>query len=329
MAKLERCLVGGTFDRFHDGHKELLLTALDVAELVEVWITNDVMSAAKSPFLQSFEDRREAILSWADERITTHELEDNLGPAPIRKDCDGIICTPETLSNCQSINEIRLNNGLLPLEIIEVSHTLDETGGIISSTRIRAGLIDKNGKQWLKESDRSKTYLFHRGLDSELKEPAGELFLGPEQSPEVAMSAAMENIAPGGIIAVGDVSVETLLEMGVTPDIGLVDGMTKRSELIEKDNLSSFDILLKADNPAGAITPSLIDSIDAALHNDQTTCIEVDGEEDLAPIIVHLLAPLGTNVIYGQPGKGVVLRITSLAAKEQCRGLLSRFEVKE
>jgi uncharacterized protein (UPF0218 family)/phosphopantetheine adenylyltransferase len=329
MAKLERCLVGGTFDRFHDGHKELLLTALEVAELVEVWITNDVMSASKSPFLQSFEDRRESILAWADERITTHELEDNWGPAPVRKDCDSIICTPETLSNCQSINEIRLTNGLLPLEIIEVSHTLDETGGIISSTRIRAGLIDRNGKQWLKESDKSKTYLFHRGLDSELKEPAGELFLGPEQSPEVAMSAAMENIAPGGIIAVGDVSVETLLEMGVTPDIGLVDGMTKRSELIEKVDLSSFDILLKADNPAGAITPSLIDSIDAALHNDQTTCIEVDGEEDLAPIIVHLLAPLGTNVIYGQPGKGVVLRITSLAAKEQCRGLLSRFEVKE
>jgi uncharacterized protein (UPF0218 family)/phosphopantetheine adenylyltransferase len=329
MAKLERCLVGGTFDRFHDGHKELLLTALEVAELVEVWITNDVMSAAKSPFLQSFEDRREAILSWADERISTHELEDNLGPAPLRKDCDSIICTPETLSNCQSINEIRLKNGLLPLEIIEVSHTLDEVGGIISSTRIRAGIIDKNGKQWLKDSDRSQTYLFHRGLDSELKEPAGELFLGPEDSPEVAMSAAMENIAPGAIIAVGDVSVETLLNMGVTPDIGLVDGMTKRSELSEKVDLSPFEIILSADNPAGAITPSLIDSIDVALHNDQTTCIEVDGEEDLAPIIVHLLAPLGANVIYGQPGKGVVLRITSLDSKEQCRGLLSRFEVRE
>jgi len=327
MAKLERCLVGGTFDRFHDGHKELLLTALEVAELVEVWITNDVMSAAKSPFLQSFEDRREAILSWADERITTHVLEDKLGPAPIRKDCDSIICTPETLSNCQSINEIRLKNGLTPLEIIEVSHSLDEAGGIISSTRIRAGLIDKNGKQWLKESDRSKTYLFHKGLDSELKEPAGELFCGPEDSPEVAMSAAMENIAPGGLIAVGDVSVETLLDMGVTPDIGLVDGMTKRSELAEKVDLSSFDVLLSATNPAGEITPSLIESINAALHNDQSTCIEVDGEEDLAPIIVHLLAPLGTNVIYGQPGKGVVLRITNLAAKDECRSLLSRFEV--
>ena len=55
MAKLERCLVGGTFDRFHNGHKELLITALDVAELVEVWITTDIMSAAKSPILQSFD----------------------------------------------------------------------------------------------------------------------------------------------------------------------------------------------------------------------------------------------------------------------------------
>ena len=97
MAKLERCLVGGTFDRFHQGHKSLLNTALEVAEFVEVWITNDEMSAAKSPVLQSFEDRREAIIAWADERITTHELEDSLGPAPNRKDCDSIICTPETL----------------------------------------------------------------------------------------------------------------------------------------------------------------------------------------------------------------------------------------
>ena len=328
MAKLERCLVGGTFDRFHDGHKALLNTALDVAELVEVWITNDTMSTAKSPSLQSFEDRREAILVWADERITTHELEDSMGPAPYRRDCDGIICTPETLSNCQSINEVRLANGLTPLEIIEVPHTLDESGGIISSTRIRAGVIDNEGKPWLSDSGRVQTYHFHSGLDSELKEPSGELYLGPEDLPEVAMSAAMENIAPGGLVAVGDVSVASLLEMGVTPDIAIVDGMTKRKELVNKVDLSSFDVLINAYNPPGEITPSLISSIDTALHTDQTICIEVDGEEDLAPIIIHLLAPLGTNVVYGQPGKGVVLRITDLAAKNQCRGLLSRFEVR-
>ena len=97
MAKLERCLVGGTFDRFHKGHKVLLESALEAAEFVEVWITNDEMSAAKSPVIQSFEDRRESILAWADERITTHELEDNYGPAPMRKDCDSIICMLQKL----------------------------------------------------------------------------------------------------------------------------------------------------------------------------------------------------------------------------------------
>ena len=61
-------MVGGTFDRFHQGHKALLESALDAAELVEAWITNDEMSAAKSPILQSFEDRREAIIAWSDER---------------------------------------------------------------------------------------------------------------------------------------------------------------------------------------------------------------------------------------------------------------------
>ncbi|MBB70486.1 MAG: hypothetical protein CMB28_05200 [Euryarchaeota archaeon] len=328
MAKLERCLVGGTFDRFHQGHKSLLNAALDSAEFVEVWITNDNMSASKSPILQSFEDRREAIIAWADERITTHELEDNFGPAPVRRDCDSIICTPETLGNCQTINEVRLANGLLPLEIIEVQHAIDEVGGIISSSRIRAGLIDCDGKQWLSEAQSNQTYHFHRGLDAELKEPSGELFTGPEDSPEVAMSAAMESIAPGGIVAVGDVCVSTLLEMGVTADIAIIDGMTKRVELEEKVDLDDFDVLLNATNPAGQITPSLIDVISSALHNDQTTCIQVEGEEDLAPIIVHLLAPLGTNVVYGQPNTGVVLRVTTLEAKEECRRLLSKFEVR-
>ena len=329
MAKLERCLVGGTFDRFHHGHKSLLNAALEVSELLEVWITNDEMSAAKSPILQSFEDRREAILAWADERITTHELDDNFGPAPFRKDCDGIICTPETLGNCQSINEARLRNGLLPLEIIEVQHSLDEAGGIISSSRIRAGLIDCEGKLWVQDNQREQTHHFHFGLDEELKKPNGELFTGPEDSPEVAMSSAMENLAPGSVIAVGDVCVGTLLDMGVVADIAIIDGMTKRVELDQKVDKSRFDVLLRAENPPGQITPSLFMAVANALHNDQTTCIEVEGEEDLAPIVIHLLAPIGTNVVYGQPGKGVVLRVTTLESKEQCRNLLAKFEVRD
>ena len=117
--------------------------------------------------------------------------------------------------------------------------------------------------------------------------------------------------------------------MGVTADIAVIDGMTKRVELETKVDQSKFDVLLSASNPPGQITPSLFMAVENALHNDQTTCIEVDGEEDLAPIVIHLLAPLGTNVIYGQPNTGVVLRITTLESKEQCRNLLSKFEVRD
>ena len=63
-----------------------------------------------------------------------------------------------------------------------------------------------------------------------MKEPSGDLFTGPEDSPEVAMSAAMESIAPGGIVAVGDVCVATLLEMGVVADIAILDGIPMRVE---------------------------------------------------------------------------------------------------
>ena len=61
-----------------------------------------------------------------------------------------------------------------------------------------------------------------------MKKPSGTLYAGPEDSPGVAMASAMENISPGAIVAVGDVSVNTLIDMGVIPDIAMVDGMTKK-----------------------------------------------------------------------------------------------------
>ena len=328
MVKLRRCLVGGTFDRFHTGHKDLLNAALEVAELVEVWIVGDEISKSKSAFIQPFEDRRSAILDWADERITTHELTDQLGPAPHRRDCDSIICTPETLPNCNSINEKRLQNGLTPLEIIEVPHTLDDSGSIISSSRIRAGAIDREGNPWLSKPDRENVHYFPNELDAEFKQPFGELYLGPEEIPEVAISAALDDFTAGCLVAVGDVCVAALLDIGVTPDLAMIDGYTKRKELEQKVDISAFNILLEATNPAGQITPSFIDSIAAALSGETSTCIEVDGEEDFGPLIAHMLAPLGTNIVYGQPNQGVVLGITSEELKEVCRDKLSRFEVR-
>jgi uncharacterized protein (UPF0218 family) len=92
-------------------------------------------------------------------------------------------------------------------------------------------------------------------------------------------------------------------------------------------NPETFRHHLKAINPAGFLTPSLCTAIQNALGADESVLLEVDGEEDLAPLMIHCFAPIGTVVLYGQPKTGVVMQITSLSVKERCRNLLNLFEV--
>ena len=55
--------------------------------------------------------------------------------------------------------------------------------------------------------------------------------------------------------------------------------------------------------------------------------VVVDGEEDLAPLYIHLHVPLNAVVLYGQPGQGVVVQPSSTETKLRCRRLLELFEV--
>ena len=329
------CLVGGTFDRFHSGHKLLLSMAISRAEKVEIHVVNDELASRKSLFIQGYEERVSTILDWLEEKsihsVKLFQLDDSFGPAPVHKSADAIVATPETLANCHEINRIRESSGLAKLSILEVPHMLDFSGQIISSSRIRSGKIDSDGNPWIDQDRRSSSLKMVSSLDSELKTPMGALFNGPEEFPEIAMGEALESIdrENSTIIAVGDVSVATLLEMGFIPDIGIIDGMTKRIELEESQKIdtTSFGNELTAKNPPGHLTPSLIDAIEEALSNEESTVINVDGEEDLAPILIHCLAPIGSVVIYGQPKVGVVVQVSSLAVKNRCRDILSMFEV--
>ena len=333
--KFECCLVGGTFDRFHAGHKLLLSVAISRSKSVEIHIVNDTLASKKSNLIQSYEDRTHKILDWLNQKshhgVKIFTLDDAFGPAPIHKKADAIVATPETTGNCDGINRMRESSGLGKLSILEVPHMIDYSGAIISSTRIRSGVIDVDGNPWIEHDKTQQMLKMNSSLDSELKTPMGSLFSGPEELPEVAMSEALESLAPnhGSIVAVGDVSVATMLDLEIVPDIGIIDGMTKRQELDESEKVSTvqFENHLHNTNPPGHISPSMISSIKEALASNQKTLINVDGEEDLAPIIIHCLAPIGTVVIYGQPKVGVVVQITSLPVKERCRNILSQFEV--
>ncbi|MHA2061457.1 MAG: phosphopantetheine adenylyltransferase, partial [Candidatus Sifarchaeia archaeon] len=79
---------------------------------------------------------------------------DSFGPAVTRKEMEAIIVTEETRPNAEKINDIRKKNGLTPLIIVIVPRILAKDGLPVSSSRIRAGIINKNGKV-LKKQDKS------------------------------------------------------------------------------------------------------------------------------------------------------------------------------
>ena len=130
------------------------------------------------------------------------------------------------------------------------------------------------------------------------------------------------------LITVGDVVSLTVMRNGITPDIAVYDGMTERREMtafasLVSDKGGPTDVVT---NPAGTITAELVKAVENALSGKKKRTIRVIGEEDLAVIPCILLAPIGTNVIYGWPGKGMMLITTNASVKKRTEELLEQTE---
>ena len=330
-------LVGGTFDRFHAGHRSLIEHGLSKCQRIEVWLTSDRIAHAKDPRIESWSERSLKFVESIGEestRISIHLLEDEDGPAPWHEEASAILCTPETATGCQRINLARESNGLPPLEILKVEYVIGHDGKPISSSRIRQGEIDIDGESYLPEDAGEVNLILTEEVEANLKDPFGQLFTGPEDDTSVAMRAVLEEIfgSHGPIIAVGDVTVKALQDLGSPADIALIDGKTKRQEweAASAIDISLYDTRRTCENPAGQLSSDLFHACAGALQvwneDDKTCLIDVDGEEDLAPLILHPMAPLGAVVLYGQPNRGVVLRWTGFDSKSRCRELLAAMD---
>jgi len=73
-------------------------------------------------------------------------LEEHYGPTVDDPTIDAIVVSPETEPTAQKINQIRQKKGMNSLEIITIGMVLAQDGKPISSSRIRRGEIDSNGK---------------------------------------------------------------------------------------------------------------------------------------------------------------------------------------
>jgi hypothetical protein len=130
------------------------------------------------------------------------------------------------------------------------------------------------------------------------------------------------------LITVGDVVSLTFRKHGIIPFLSIYDGMTERREM------SEFAILVKDEekeeviNPAGTITRELVGSIRGRMEG-SGGLIKVDGEEDLALLPAIILAPLGSDIIYGWPGKCMMRVTTDESIRAKIEQLLLRMEETE
>jgi len=109
------------------------------------------------------------------------------------------------------------------------------------------------------------------------------------------------------IITVGDVVTDVLYEQGITPDLALIDGKTKRGKYNGRDFSDEKTINIK--NPAEMITKDAWRSIKYGLDREEPVIIKVQGEEDLLSLVAIALAEKDCLVIYGIPDEGMVINI--------------------
>ena len=140
-------------------------------------------------------------------------------------------------------------------------------------------------------------------LRDQLKNPLGNLVSDNDPNKEnIIKKISVESI----IITVGDRTTENILQLGLKPQIQIIDGLEKRSErTVPADDTISTRLSCK--NPPGEITEESIQIIKEAFSSEPPVRIIVDGEEDLLVIPACILAPENSVVMYGQPNEGLVI----------------------
>jgi len=140
-------------------------------------------------------------------------------------------------------------------------------------------------------------------LRDQLKNPLGNLVSDNDSNKEnIIKKISAESV----IITVGDRTTENMLQLGLKPQIQIIDGLEKRSECaVPADD--TINTKLSCKNPPGEITEESIQVIQKAFSSEPPVRITVDGEEDLLVIPVCIHAPENSVVMYGQPNEGLVI----------------------
>ena len=116
---------------------------------MEIGVTSNAFAGLKEGDIDPCEVRMTNLNNFLQddhENFHISRLDDAYGPTVVDPDFDAIVVSEETEPNALKINEIRVEKGMKPLDIVVVKFVLADDGIPISSTRIRKGEINKKGE---------------------------------------------------------------------------------------------------------------------------------------------------------------------------------------
>jgi len=150
--KYKTVATGGTFDHLHKGHVALLERSFEVGEKVVIGLTSDAfaLKEGKSPD-QTYNERRAALEELIHQKFPGRKyliakLDDYFGPGIASPEVQAIVVSRETAKRVSIANALREAKGFLPLEVVVVDYVLADDSRPISSTRIRSGELDVDGR---------------------------------------------------------------------------------------------------------------------------------------------------------------------------------------
>jgi len=321
---------GGTFDYLHRGHRRFLEFAFLRAARVSVGITTDQMVHKNGK-----NDTRDLKIRLGEletflkqggylARAKIVLLNDIFGSTLSDKTVDSLLLTTETFAGGRLVNKKRQRAGLLPLPIIVCPMAVADDGKIISTGRIKEGIINREGFSFYKFLSQTGQFNLPQKLRLELARPHGQLFSSTDEIEFRQLDST--------VITVGDQTTSNFIKAGILLNLAIVDFKIARkkqfrtlSELGFSRKITAITVI----NRAGCIKRSLILAIIKIFQENlvKPAAIRVLGEEDLAVLPVVLLAPVGSSVFYGQPDQGVVCVKVTEEKKAEFLKILGQFKI--